>query len=101
MFDALKKYLGACRIFVPVMVIQVAAIFYSTALCFWLIPTYGFFGVAWVMNITYLINCTLLVGYIKYTGCVKESWIPWEIRALKIFREEQIIAVLAEIIYQW
>ena len=47
-----------------------------------LAPSYGFLGIAWSQNITYILNCIILCAYIRYTGCVKESWIPWDKEAL-------------------
>ena len=76
-FESIKAYLGACRIFVPVMWIQGCTTFISWVLHDSLGSSYGMVGIAWALNITYFINCAVLWGYIRWSGCVRKSWIPW------------------------
>jgi len=51
--------------------------------CTILAPRYGYAGIAIAYDVTMTSNVIFLCIYIKTTGCVKESWIPWDPRALQ------------------
>lgn len=71
--DSLKKYLAACRVFIPPMYIYLTLIIVQIFLLYLLVPSYGLLGVIWASNITYLYLFVVVCLYIKQTGCIRES----------------------------
>ena len=46
-----------------------------------LVPYYGWTGVAITNGIVLGFDLFALIIYIKVSGCVRESWIPWTLEA--------------------
>jgi Na+-driven multidrug efflux pump len=54
---------------------------------------YGFIGIAWAFNLTIIIDCVLIYLYIKFSGCVEKSWIPWTKEAFNEWMEFFAVAL--------
>jgi len=81
--SATIRYLNANKIFLPQMWIEIVGVIIGITSNNLIVPHFGWTGVAITNGIVLGFDLFALIIYIKVSGCVKESWIPWTLEALK------------------